>query len=142
MGKSDHYDILGVSKDASGEDMKKAYCKMAVTYHPEKNPGDEVAEEKFQEIAEAYEKLKDSNKRATYDRYGHSAFEYGGGAQIVDRELIIIVIPSTFFVKYLDGVDSVIFLHSVEVILKDQGNRLGIISDMIEKSPRRKLFTA
>ncbi|MDR2778671.1 MAG: molecular chaperone DnaJ [Puniceicoccales bacterium] len=78
MGKSDYYDILGIPKSASEEDIKKAYRKMAIKYHPDKNPGDKVAEEKFKEVAEAYEVLKDGNKRATYDRYGHSAFEQGG----------------------------------------------------------------
>ncbi|MDR1891322.1 MAG: molecular chaperone DnaJ [Puniceicoccales bacterium] len=78
MRKADYYDILGVSKGASDEDIKKAYRRMAVKYHPDKNPGDKVAEEKFKEVAEAYEVLKDSDKRAAYDRYGHNAFEYGG----------------------------------------------------------------
>ncbi|MDR2603470.1 MAG: molecular chaperone DnaJ [Puniceicoccales bacterium] len=78
MGKTDYYDILGVSKNASEEDIKKAYRRMAVKYHPDKNPGDKVAEEKFKEVAEAYEVLRDSDKRAAYDRYGHSAFEQGG----------------------------------------------------------------
>jgi molecular chaperone DnaJ len=78
MGKSDYYEILGVSKDASEEELKKAYRKMAIKYHPDKNPGDKVAEEKFKEVSEAYEVLKDGNKRAAYDRYGHSAFEQGG----------------------------------------------------------------
>ncbi|MDR3144028.1 MAG: molecular chaperone DnaJ [Puniceicoccales bacterium] len=78
MGKSDYYDILGVQKDASAEDIKKAYRKMAIKYHPDKNHGDKSAEEKFKEVAEAYEVLSDANKRAAYDRYGHGAFERGG----------------------------------------------------------------
>lgn len=78
MSKSDYYDVLGVAKDASDGDIKKAYRKMAVKYHPDKNPGDKVAEEKFKEVAEAYEILKDADKRAAYDRYGHGAFQQGG----------------------------------------------------------------
>ncbi|MDR1413347.1 MAG: molecular chaperone DnaJ [Puniceicoccales bacterium] len=81
MTKADYYATLGVSNDASDEDIKKAYRKMAVKYHPDKNPGDKAkaAEEKFKEAAEAYEILKDKNKRAAYDRYGHGAFESSGG---------------------------------------------------------------
>ena len=79
MAKSDYYELLGVSKDATAEDLKKAYRKLAVKYHPDKNPGDPTAEAKFKEISEAYEILKDPDKRAAYDRYGHAAFQ-GGGA--------------------------------------------------------------
>ncbi len=78
MSKGDYYSTLGVSRDASADDIKKAYRKMAVKYHPDKNPGNKEAEEKFKEVSEAYEVLHDPNKRATYDRYGQSAFENGG----------------------------------------------------------------
>jgi molecular chaperone DnaJ len=78
MKKSDYYEVLGVPKNASGDDLKKAYRKMAVKYHPDKNPGDKTAEEKFKEVSEAYDVLGDSDKRAAYDRYGHEAFESGG----------------------------------------------------------------
>ena len=77
--KEDYYDLLGVSREATAEEMKKAYRKQAVKYHPDKNPGDAAAEEKFKEISHAYEVLKDPQKRAAYDRYGHAAFESGGG---------------------------------------------------------------
>lgn len=77
MGK-DYYSLLGVSKTASADEIKKAYRKMAMKYHPDKNPGDKEAEAKFKEINEAYEILKDEQKRAAYDRYGSSAFENGG----------------------------------------------------------------
>ncbi len=80
MKKADYYEILGVSRDASADEIKKAYRKRAVQYHPDKNPGDKEAEEKFKEASEAYEVLKDVDKRAAYDRYGHAAFE-GGGAR-------------------------------------------------------------
>ncbi|MGB0370924.1 MAG: molecular chaperone DnaJ [Opitutales bacterium] len=78
MAQEDYYDLLGVSKDASPEDMKRAYRKLAVKYHPDKNPGDSAAEEKFKQISEAYDVLKDPEKRAAYDRYGHAAFQQGG----------------------------------------------------------------
>ena len=66
----DYYQVLGVARDASVEDIKKAYRKLAIKYHPDKNPGDKAAEEKFKELGEAYEVLSDQQKRATYDQYG------------------------------------------------------------------------
>ena len=77
--KRDYYDVLGVSKDASASELKKAYRKLAIKFHPDKNPDDQEAEEKFKELGEAYEVLCDEDKRAAYDRYGHAAFEAGGG---------------------------------------------------------------
>ena len=74
-----YYEVLGVSKDASASTIKKAYRKLAMKYHPDKNPGDKEAEEKFKELSHAYEALSDEDKRAAYDRYGHAAFENGGG---------------------------------------------------------------
>lgn len=77
--KRDYYEVLGVPRDVSAEDMKKAYRKLAVKHHPDKNPGDKTAEDKFKEIGEAYDILSDDQKRAAYDRYGHGAFANGGG---------------------------------------------------------------
>lgn len=73
-----YYELLGVPRDVSDSDLKKAYRKQAVKYHPDKNPGDKAAEAKFKEISEAYDVLKDGDKRAAYDRYGHAAFKQGG----------------------------------------------------------------
>ncbi len=77
--KRDYYEVLGVEKGASDADIKKAYRKLARKYHPDANPNDKSAEAKFKEIGEAYEVLSDAQKRGAYDRYGHSAFENGGG---------------------------------------------------------------
>ncbi|MCG9899520.1 MAG: molecular chaperone DnaJ [Hydrotalea sp.] len=79
MSKRDYYEVLGVSKSSSADEIKKAYRKVAMQYHPDRNPGDKEAEEKFKEAAEAYEVLSDQDKRAKYDRYGHQAFGPGTG---------------------------------------------------------------
>ncbi|MBS9765908.1 MAG: molecular chaperone DnaJ [Flavobacteriaceae bacterium] len=79
MAKQDYYELLGVSKGASKAEIKKAYRKMAIKYHPDKNPDNKEAEEKFKQAAEAYEVLSDDNKRAKYDQFGHAAFEGGAG---------------------------------------------------------------
>lgn len=75
MTKRDYYEVLGIQKGATEEEIKKAYRKMALKYHPDKNPGDKTAEEAFKEVGEAYEVLSDGQKRAAYDQYGHAAFD-------------------------------------------------------------------
>lgn len=89
MAKRDYYEVLGVGRDASADELKKAYRKMALKYHPDRNPGDKEAEEKFKEAAEAYDVLSNPDKKAKYDQFGHAAFEggaggYGGGMDMND----------------------------------------------------------
>lgn len=79
MAKRDYYEVLGVSKTASADEIKKAYKKMAIKYHPDRNPGDKEAEEKFKEAAEAYDVLHDEQKRARYDQFGHEGVNGAGG---------------------------------------------------------------
>ena len=79
MAKRDCYEILGISKTASADEIKKAYRKLAMQYHPDRNPGDKVAEEKFKEASDAYAILSDENKRKMYDQYGYSGVEGGSG---------------------------------------------------------------
>ena len=78
MAKRDYYDVLGVNKSATPEELKSAYRKLAVKYHPDKNPGDKAAEDKFKEASEAYGVLSDKSKKENYDNFGHAAFENGG----------------------------------------------------------------
>ncbi len=87
--KRDYYEILGVSKNAAADEIKKSYRKVAMQFHPDRNPGDKEAEDKFKEAAEAYEVLSDADKKAKYDRYGHAAFGpgtggFGGGSNMED----------------------------------------------------------
>ncbi|MGE0823159.1 MAG: molecular chaperone DnaJ [Candidatus Binatia bacterium] len=77
--KADYYQLLGVNREATEDELKKAYRKAALRYHPDRNPGDKAAEEKFKELSEAYQILSDPEKRARYDRFGHAAFEQGAG---------------------------------------------------------------
>ena len=79
MAKRDYYEVLGVDKSASADEIKKAYRKKAIQYHPDKNPGDKEAEEKFKEAAEAYEVLSNPDKRARYDQFGHEGLNGAGG---------------------------------------------------------------
>ena len=78
--KRDYYEVLGVSKDADDATIKKAYRQLAKKYHPDMNPGDKEAEEKFKEAAEAYEVLSDPEKKSKYDQFGHAAFDPAAGA--------------------------------------------------------------
>ena len=91
MTKRDYYEVLGVSKSASADEIKKAYRKIALQFHPDRNPGDKEAEEKFKEAAEAYDVLSSPDKKAQYDRFGHAglggagqAGGFGGGMRMED----------------------------------------------------------
>ena len=80
MAKADYYDVLGVGQKSSADEIKKAFRKKAMQFHPDRNQGNEKAEQKFKEVNEAYDILKDDQKRAAYDQFGHAAFEGGSGA--------------------------------------------------------------
>ena len=81
MSKRDYYEILGVARGASDADLKAAFRKLAMQHHADRNPGDHECEHRFKECNEAYEVLRDPEKRAAYDRFGHAAFEQGGGGR-------------------------------------------------------------
>ena len=113
--KRDYYEVLGVNKDASEDDIKKAYRKLAMKYHPDRNPDNPKAEEHFKEAKEAYEVLTDSNKRAAYDHYGHAGVRVDAGvAELVVRRALLRV-----------GKDLVGLLRLLEVLL---GFRIGRIA--------------
>ncbi|HEY1159038.1 MAG TPA: DnaJ domain-containing protein, partial [Terracidiphilus sp.] len=78
MSKADYYEVLGISREASEQELKSAYRKQALKYHPDRNPGNHAAEEKFKEASEAYQVLSDADKRAVYDRYGHAGLSGQG----------------------------------------------------------------
>ncbi len=79
MSKRDYYEVLGVARTATDDELKKAYRRCAMKFHPDRNPGDAAAEASFKECKEAYEVLSDGNKRRMYDSHGHAAFEHGMG---------------------------------------------------------------
>src|ERR671917_296626 len=81
MSKRDYYEVLGIARQASEQEIKSAYRRLAVKFHPDKNPGDHEAEEKFKEAAEAYSVLSDAEQRARYDRFGHAGVSSGAGAR-------------------------------------------------------------
>jgi molecular chaperone DnaJ len=97
MSKRDYYEILGVSKTASEAELKSAFRKLAMQCHPDRHPGDKAAETKFKELNEAYQALSDGQKRAAYDRYGHQAFEHGGGGGPADMSDFMSDIFESFF---------------------------------------------
>lgn len=99
MAKRDYYEVLGLTREASPEEVKRAYRKMAIQYHPDKNPGDAQAEENFKEAAEAYEVLRDSNKRQQYDRFGHEGMRGAGGFSGAGGDFD----PFDVFRSFMDG---------------------------------------
>ena len=96
--KRDYYEVLGVSKSASADEIKKAYRKLALQYHPDRNPGDKASEEKFKEAAEAYDVLSNDDKKARYDRFGHqgAAGGFGGGAGGMNMDDIFSIFGDVF----------------------------------------------
>ena len=88
MAKRDYYEVLGISKDATADEIKKAYRQKAIQFHPDRNPGDKDAEEKFKEAAEAYDVLSNEEKRQRYDRLGHAGV--GSSADLVRRRLVLV----------------------------------------------------
>ena len=94
--KRDYYEVLGVARDADGETVKKAYRKLAMQYHPDRNPGDAEAEARFKEAAEAFEVLNDSQKRARYDRYGHAGLDGMPGHNFRDAESVFDIFGDLF----------------------------------------------
>src|ERR1700759_4431483 len=100
MAKQDYYATLGVAKNASADDLKKAYRKLAMQYHPDRNPGDKQAEVRFKEGNEAYDVLKDDQKRSAYDRFGHAAFEGVSGTKVPLR------VPTRVKCETCDGTGS------------------------------------
>src|SRR5271154_4845916 len=100
MSKRDYYEVLGVSKGAPVDEIKKAYRKVAMQFHPDRNPGDKGAEDKFKEAAEAYEVLSDADKRAQYDRYGHAGLNNSGRGGVMggmNKEEIFYPFGGTFW---------------------------------------------
>ena len=89
MAKRDCYDVLGVTKSASKDEIKKAYRKLALKFHPDKTKGDKASEEKFKEASEAYHILSDEKRKANYDQFGHAAFEgAGGGGKVLEVSIL------------------------------------------------------
>ena len=109
MAKRDYYNVLGVNKGASADQIKSAYRKLAVKFHPDKNKGDKAAEEKFKEASEAYHVLSNSERKQNYDNFGHAAFENGGGGRGGLETLTFLALFQTssriFLVKVLEEVE-------------------------------------
>lgn len=103
MSKRCYYEVLGTAKTASAEELKRAYRKLAMQYHPDRNPGDAEAEVRFREVSEAYAVLSDEEKRARYDRYGHAGLEGGGGPQFNDLNSIFDLFGDLFGVEGMFG---------------------------------------
>ena len=111
MAKRDCYDVLGIPKGASKDDIKKAYRKLALKYHPDKTKGDKASEEKFKEASEAYHILSDDKRKANYDQFGHAAFE--GAVEVVDFKVSVDSIVHLFQ----------IFLRTFSVILEEEARQ-------------------
>ena len=122
MAKRDYYDVLGINKSASKEDIKKAYRKLALKYHPDKNKGDKSSEEKFKEASEAYHVLSDEKRKANYDQFGHAAFQGAGG----EAKVLVILIFHHLFQIFLK-----IFLETALGVVSVAPQEDLIIEEMI-----------
>ena len=121
VSKRDYYDILGIDKNASQDDIKKAYRKIAIKYHPDKNPGDKSAEENFKEAAEAYEVLSNPEKRAQYDQFGDpEAFKQASGFegfQGFDFSFLLSILPSSLRILSISSSTSLTFITEFKKVL-------------------------
>ena len=141
MAKRDYYEVLGVERTVTIEEIKKAYRKLAVKYHPDKNPGDKTAEEKFKELGEAYEALSDPQKRAAYDQYGHSAFVRAREDLRADPgagSMIRLIFSERFLERTTQGVFLMIFSAVAEGLILP-GHNVVRTCGMTWKSPSKKL---
>ena len=138
MAKRDYYEILEVSRDETAEGIKKSYRRLAVKYHPDKNPGDKQAEEKFKELGEAYEALSDPQKKAAYDQYGHDAFDPRQRAR-TGALAAAFTIRSTSFGRFLAGPAEAAFLKIFSAAAKIRPRRRAVtICVTICRSPWKK----
>ena len=121
MDKRDYYEVLSVAKNASDDEIKKAYRKLAMKYHPDKNPDDKSAEDKFKEAAEAYEVLSNSEKRAKYDRVGHNGLR-GRISIVIKMQMMYLVIFRIYSVVVLAVGHLFLMTYLVEALQGDQDN--------------------
>ena len=120
MAKRDYYEILGVNKSASKDEIKKAYRKLALKHHPDKNKGNKASEEKFKEASEAYHVLSDDKRKSNYDQFGHAAFEE---EEVKDLEILTLDLPFLISLK--------IFLETTYLVGQEEVEEEHLIEEMI-----------
>ena len=128
--KRDYYEILGVDKGVSDAELKKAYRKLAMKYHPDRNKGDAEAEKKFKEAAEAYEVLRDPQKRAQYDQFGHAGMN-GGGGLVVEVSNLIWKTSSAVLVIFLEVVSLVKICLAVAAAVQEDAEENRVLPALI-----------
>ena len=119
MAKRDYYEVLGINKSATADQIKSAYRKLAVKYHPDKNPDDKGAEDKFKEASEAYHVLSNSERKQNYDNFGHAAFENGGEDKVDFLTLISLNTSQIYLRIFLEKVLEVVVEEEEEQIIED-----------------------